>query len=99
MGEVAGVAAQVGEPVDDGVEMVAVDADVAEHGVVQCFGGTADGAAARTGDVGECRSAVGGMRATLDETVGLEAIDRVGNAGGVDLEALADLAEGELAAP
>ena len=49
------------------------------------------------GQAGQRAPPVVGVRPAGDEAVRLQAVDRVGHAGGVDLQALADLAQGQRA--
>ena len=70
------------------------EVDASERG-----GGVHDRGPAGVGDRRERGPPVVGVGAALDQPVALEAVDGVGDAGRMDLEALADLAERQGAGP
>src|SRR5689334_1690505 len=69
-----------------------------EVGPHQVSGGDLDELTTGGGDLGQDRAAVVGMRTADDEPVGLESLHDGGDRGGVYLESLAHLAQGQRAA-
>src|SRR5690606_41660354 len=91
-----GVANRVEEG-DEVVHLVAGQAQILEHRV-DCGGGGLDESAARIRQRGEDDPAVDLVLGPSEEPVALQPLHRAGDAGGMDLEPLADLSHGEASA-
>src|SRR5579863_7782183 len=98
VGEVPRVASHLAQQPEELLDAVAVHAEITEDLGVHGTGGRARPGTSLFGELCERAAAVGGVGHPRDEALLFEAVDRVGHARGVDLEALTDLAEGKRAA-
>ena len=87
------MAAQAGKRVDHHLGVVIRQADRAEDVGVECGGRLADQSTTDACDRAQRGAPVGGVWNAFDQAGLLEAVDGVGDAGGVHLEALTDPAE------
>ena len=91
--EVAGVAPQRLDRRHQRLRFGSGHADVGEHLLVERDGGVLDGGPAQIGDLHQRGAPVGGMRYPLNQPVGLQPADRVGDAGDVNLQPVGGLGD------
>ena len=97
--EIPGPAPELAQDPDQGIHGVRIHSRLLEDLAVYRSGGLLRQLTTRGRDLGQGGSAVGGMRKAGDQTLLLQAVDGIGDAGRMDLEPGTDLAERQSPGP